>query len=788
MPPLAPTFHHWAEDVLRGTTVVGSLWLGVALATFQRDIPQLPSPAAALVEGSVAEAVEWQPSAFARGGGTQMFASFLCDVTSAAFNGGDATALSERVRCTLMSTTPHPIERGDMLSFSGRWERLAAATNPGQFDAASYFQCFDIYYRVTAQSGEIRWRTPSHLAPMTRLQRALDHVRQRAARTLAAPASLQPEGVILRNMILGARESLPDDIIEAFLRTGTFHIVAISGMHIGVVFGLWWGVVWIVGVPGRWRGATVVPLIWLYGIMAGMNGSVLRSVLMFSVLALAPLIARPHRAANSLLSVAWLYVVFWPTEVFSLGIQLTFICVATLIVTAPMTEAMLARLKWMRDPAVYDLEHPAHRLIHPIVRYLTHVAAGTLVIWLATWPVTMTRGNLVSPASWLANLLIVPLASIVLAAGFVTPLLAVVSSWLAGVLNAANLLLMHVLVWLMNVVSALPGGYFAVRSLTAGQLFWYYCTLALGAAWAWMRFCAPKQRPLRNRACGAATVAAVLVFVSLCPLHRAPDGGWRIAMLDVGLGDAIVIHAPGGRTVLIDGGVRTGPWSCGTRIVVPYLRSAGVNRLDAVVCTHFDRDHAGGLVAILQTMRVGTVYAPPDIDGVPLAAELRAVAAERGIEWKEAHAGDRIVIGALTGTVLHPPAVATTTHAAAQRGGNMWCLVIRFECNGRSFLATGDAPRAGEALQIARGARVASDVLKLAHHGSVGSSGDEYLDAVSPTLALLSVGPNNAHLPSPGVIDRLARRRLPVVRTDRMGACVVELKDTAALVSCFNNE
>jgi len=774
----------WAEPAVHAAALAGSLWLGVAAGSLQPHDPGLPGSCSAQVQGIVREAVEWQPGFFADENGTQVVATFMLDVTAASFAGAPETAVYSRVRCTLASCAPIGIERGDAIAVSGTWVRLPAATNPGQFDVAAYFACFGVYYRFCADAGDVCWLPPSRPGPLIRLERALDRVRSRAATVLAAPVGYEAEGSIIRNMLLGTREALPDDVIESFLRTGTFHIIAISGMHIGIMFGLWWSVAWLVGIPGRFRGVAVLPLIWLYGLMAGMGGSIVRSVLMFSALALAPLLARPHRAAHTLLAVAFIYVVFWPSEMRALGTQLTFISVAALLVVTPLFDATISRWRWVRGPAVYDLEHQPWRRLHAVIRYFLHIACGTFAIWLATWPVTLTRGNLVSPASWLANLLIVPLASVSLAGGFLTLLVAAVAPGVATWLNAGNVFLMHLMVRIMDAVGMVPGGCFAVRTLTGGLLFWYYLGLLTWCAWAFVRVGTDRPQWL-SRAMGSAAAVCSVVFLSFVVVRHDAGAPLRVAVLDVGLGDALVLHAPDGATALVDGGGRAGPWSAGARVVVPYLRAVGVDRLDAVICSHFDRDHAGGLVAVLNAVRVRRVIAPPVPADVSLAAELRALAAARGIEWIEAHAGDRFAVGCISGLVLHPPAVVTSLPPAAVQGGNLWSLAVRFDCRGRSFLASGDAPSAAEAVELCRGAPMASDVLKLAHHGSAGATSERYLDAVAPAAAVLSVGPNSKGLPAATTLERLACRAVPVARTDCMGACLIRFRPDDIMIDCW---
>jgi competence protein ComEC len=251
----------------------------------------------------------------------------------------------------------------------------------------------------------------------------------------------------------------------------------------------------------------------------------------------------------------------------------------------------------------------------------------------------------------------------------------------------------------------------------------------------------------------------------------------RIVTLDVGLGDAMVVHGRGGETLVIDGGVRHELWSAGARILVPYLHCMGVNTVDALVCSHFDRDHCGGLHDVLAMLRVREVLVPPLGAPSPQAEELRALAAARGVAWRTVAAGATCVWRTITACALHPPQALTGLPARVLlRSDNTWSLVMRISDGARAVLATGDATLLSEALQLHAGYAVRSDLLKLAHHGSASSSSPRYLAAVQPALATMSVGRNALGLPAAVVLERLRAADIPLLRTDQSGAILVELR------------
>ncbi|HYN21444.1 MAG TPA: ComEC/Rec2 family competence protein, partial [Thermoanaerobaculia bacterium] len=246
-----------------------------------------------------------------------------------------------------------------------------------------------------------------------------------------------------------------------------------------------------------------------------------------------------------------------------------------------------------------------------------------------------------------------------------------------------------------------------------------------------------------------------------------PTRGVELAMIDVGQGDAILIR-DGKRAVLVDGGGwRTG--DLGGRVLLPALLAEGVRRLDAVVMSHPDRDHCGGLVDIAAYLLIDEIWMGPGWEPDGCAGRLASVP---GARIRFLWAGQQEIVGRWTLRVLHPD-------PEERRGINERSLVIRAEALGRSFLLTGDIESWAEMKLLSCCEKeVRVDVLKVAHHGSKTSSTESFLDVARPRLALVSAGVNNLyHHPSPVILDRLAEHGIRVLRTDRDGLVLVRLEE-----------
>ena len=260
------------------------------------------------------------------------------------------------------------------------------------------------------------------------------------------------------------------------------------------------------------------------------------------------------------------------------------------------------------------------------------------------------------------------------------------------------------------------------------------------------------------RLVGILALTAIVVWLALRGL---PGGKLHVYFLDVGQGDAILVQAPDGRQILVDGGPSPTALLNELGAVLPFWDRS----LDLVVLTHPDGDHITGLIPLFDRYRVGQVLDVPQSDTAPEATPWRERLAALGIPRTLAQRGMRLPVGDLGITVLHPgPTLLTGT--ASDDNNN--AIVLRLDYGGTSLILTGDAESEAEADMIAAGLPLRADVLKAGHHGSNGASSPEFIAAVAPRLAVIPVGADNkfGH-PHPAVLERL--KSVEVLRTDQNG-------------------
>jgi competence protein ComEC len=381
--------------------------------------------------------------------------------------------------------------------------------------------------------------------------------------------------------------------------------------------------------------------------------------------------------------------------------------------------------------------------------------AASVGATVATAPITALTFGAVAPIGVLANLAAVP------AAGIAVP--AVFASLIGGGPLAAGAgLVLAVIERIATIAASVPFGHIQ-GDPGPGLAAPWLGVLAVGLWWHRRR---PAWRVFARRAAIVAAAGAwTAVAVARWPVGRYD--GLSIYVLNVGQGDAIALRSPRGHWMLVDAGPRTMAEDAGRRVVVPFLRRHGARALDVVVASHGDADHLGGIPATLTAVPAGMVLEPGQPLGTALYLEFLATVDRVGATWRAARAGDRIDMDSVHVEVLHP----TGAWRLREVRTNENSVVLRVTYGAFDALLTGDAGWPAESVMASHVGQV--EVLKVGHHGSAGSTGARWLDAVAPRVAVISVGPNGFGHPSAEVLARLAARGADVYRTDRGGTVTI---------------
>ncbi len=664
--------------------------------------------------------------------------------------GVSSVRLPRRVRLRWYDT-------GRRLGVGERWRLRVRLKRPSGFVNAGGFDYEAWLFRhrlravgyVRADPGNAR------LAPPT-LGAALDRYRARLAAQIGAALSGRPAAGIVAALAVGVRDGIDTPQWDVLRRTGTSHLVAISGLHVGLVAGLAYGL-----AAFAWRrlgelclrlaapraGALAALLAAAaYAALAGFSVPTQRALVMAAVCMGAVLAGRRASAWPLLASALLAVLVYDPLAVMAAGFWLSFAAVAVIVLT-------LSKRVQRVSPPANEAEQggavtpPAEArwpgVLASVRRRLLQWGRLQLALGIGLAPLLLAffqQASLVAP---LANavaipaigLLVVPLALLgVLAAGLVGP-------HAAGPLFAAAA---AVIEFLWPALSWLAGLEHAVAMRPAPPLV----VLAAGLVGVALLL-SPRARALR-----AAGLVLLLPLVLYGPPQPRAGEAW-LTVLDVGQGLAAVVRTRG-HTLVYDTGARFGPdFDLGAAAVVPYLRHAGVERVDTLVVSHGDVDHIGGTASLLAQ--------------VPVAARLSSVA-DRIPAAVPCRAGQRWDWDGVRFEMLSPS-------TAAPAAGNDASCVLRVESAFGAVLLTGDIEAAAERELVRRAGRsLRADVLVVPHHGSRTSSTAAFVDAVAPAVAVVSAGYRNRYRhPHDEVIARFVQRGVPVHNTADAGAVSVRL-------------
>jgi len=438
-------------------------------------------------------------------------------------------------------------------------------------------------------------------------------IRGRAAEALER--RLGTQGGVASALVLAERDGIPRELWDAFARSGTAHLLSISGFHVGVIAALLGGILSAAALPPRRRAAGIAIGVWAYVLLIGAPTSATRAAWMTSAFVLGRLRQTPARTLGALGLSMLMIALLRPSAVSGAGFQLT--------VTG--TAGILIMTKWIM------MHWPAHRYREWIA---SPVAAG-IGASVFTAPVLAYHFGQIPLLSLPASILLTPMVAAAVPGVIVTIVMDVLHLPGAALAGAGSEGLLHMVTATAAALGDLPGTVALVTPreaalLTTGALL--PLLFAGGARW--------RVRPAVRAAVSVLSAFAVL-WAGQAALSLAGRGTLQIVAIDVGQGDAIALRTPRGRWFLVDAGPRGfGGSDAGLTRVVPYLHGQGARRLEAVVLTHPDEDHAGGLASVLRHVSTGAVLGPGFSGGQSGHMDGASEARRARIPWRRAAAGD----------------------------------------------------------------------------------------------------------------------------------------------------
>jgi len=761
-----------AAALVVAATLAGGAWAAARFELFDRDdiawqLAATPAPIA--VRATLRES----PRALAPAAGNPRRAAAIgpasqCVVAIDAIRDGGGWRPAAGLAAVIVRAEPAEIAVGSRVEILGRGLRPSPPLNPGEFDFAGRARA-DRCLSILRVDG---WECVRLLEPAARWSpaAAIGRLRQRAVAFLERSISPERAGLAAA-LLLGRREHLPRDEVEAFVATGLIHVLAISGLHVGLLAAGIFVVLRVMLVPGRWAAVAVAVATGLYAVLVGGETPVVRATILVWIACLAVVMARRAATINSL-AVAALALVCWrPAEVCSPGTQLSFLSAAVLVGIASA-----GRRPRVVDPIerLIDRSRPRwERLLRRGARRAGELAVAGAAVWLAAAPLVAARFHIVSPVALVANLLVAPLVPLAMASGILCLLAA--AWWPAGAaaLAAGCDAALAGITGIVSLAARVPGGH----TWLAGPPDWWvagwYAILA--AAVIWLRrdlLC----RPLTWAATALGWAGVGLAVVATAEAGRGLPRGLRAVATAMGHGCGIVVTTPTGRCLVYDAG-RLGAPAAAWRSLSAVLWSEGHTRIDTLVVSHADADHFNAVPEILTRFTVGEMLVSEAFlaSDSPAVADLLERAAARAIPVHSVRAGDSLAIDSLCrGRVLHPgPGGGGRGMIAAS--DNETSIVLSIETAGRRLLLTGD--REGEPWADLGGSGPGEcDVLLAPHHGSRTSLPADIARATRPEVVLVSGrGGRSWPLVQAAYAEASSRAARRILKTGGEGAISVTL-------------
>ena len=635
------------------------------------------------------------------------------------------------------------LKPGDQCFFKGDLQQPKAATMPNAFDYKQYLHDQHIHWQFKIDKIE-----KCHSPDQFKVDLFLLHLRLKGLELIELHFPSSSEGIV-QALLFGERKLIDEEVEKGYQSLGIVHLLAISGLHVGLLVGGVYFVIIFCGVTHERARLIFLLLLPIYMMITGGSPSVIRASFMVILYFLIKMFRLKIPPIDVISFTCLFLLIINPYYLFQVGFQLSYVVSLGLLLSAKL-----------------------------ITQYKTFLAKLTIVSsvsQLCSIPLLLYHFFEVSLISLPLNMLFVPFYSfLILPLSIVATFLIIVFppigtffvTFLDAILSYSHLFVLNVL---KLPFSTLVTGRPSIIFILFYCLVTYFLLLRL------------EQKYKLMKICHSVGFLVCLFIVQMFYPYVNPNG--KVMFIDVGQGDSILIQLPYNKGVfLIDTGGRISfpqeewekpksTYSLVESITVPYLKSIGITTIDGLFLTHGDIDHIGEAVELINLMKVEELVVPEGFVRGDVEKEVLNNAIENKINVEIVRSGHQLIFNDFLFFIVSPQELSDSKNDDS--------LVLWTEIGGFKWLFTGDAEHGSEEKLITKYPRLQADVLKVGHHGSKGSTSEQLLDALSPSVAVISAGYNNRYQhPHPEVIDKLTSRDITVLRTDIHGGILYEFEGT----------
>lgn len=641
---------------------------------------------------------------------------------------------------------------GNLLKIKGNIYLPNASTNPYQFDYKKYLK-----YQGIASSFYVTWKDYQILSPPKSFKyKALNYLNliKKHIEIIHFKALNKEEAQLLGGIILGDR-AIPMDkeLKQHFINSGLAHILAASGINVALLALAWIFVTSRLGLPYNIQIIGGMIIVIFYSILTGLPPSVLRASIMLEFLLIGKLINKDADMVSIIFFVAGILLLFNPYMITDIGFQLSFMTALGLIISVPIFQKYITTLH----------QGLAMLVLIPFIAQL----------W--AMPIIMFHFNNFSTYSIVANFFAMPLVAIITYGGFVSSVVSIIP--IIGIKIA--IFIDHLLgpvLWLLlslaKYISSLPLSleHFSLNSIYIVLIFYLLILFILYAMWKEYK----SQHYIIFISC---IMVLFLGFKILVPTNNS----LKITFFDVGDADSILIKTPKNKNILIDGGYRgRNNFNSADWVLKPYFYKKNINTIDAVILTHPENDHIGGLPEILEEFNVNDYFDNGSYSKNKSYNRLLKNMVTKKINYSIAREGDIIVEDNIRLEILNPKDKLPPKNTLNQNS-----ILIKLSYLDFSILLTGDTEK--EILKTIKNNNLNVNVLKVGHHGSKISIDQDYINKTKPEIAIISAGKKKIH-PAENILDLLKKNNITTYITKEKGAITITSDGTGYDVSTHINK
>lgn len=628
------------------------------------------------------------------------------------------------------------IKIGDNLNLKGRLKVPAPSQNPSQFDYAKYLQfkkTFSLIYvnedwRISSGATDLKGRI---LSKLNDKRNSIISVHAKNIKT--------PMLEILGGIVFGDDAVNPDEETKAsFINSGIFHILAASGMNVTLIFGIWFFFAKNLRFNYKFSIIAGIMLIVFYTFMTGFGPPIIRASLMLTLILIGKLIDRSSSTVSLLFLVAFLMLIVNPLMLFDIGFQLSFIVTFALILTSPLL--------------VFNIKNK-------YIKYILGACCIPVIAQIYAAPLQIYYFNTFTMYSVFANISIIPVLSIVSFLGFTSSILAIIPAISHPVCKIADFILNPLLIYIVKTAQFFANLPNAVKFVPKPQLYQVILYFTVIIFFTLMLKFKIKSKKFIISLC-------IILLIFLVSFIKIPDKQSEIIYFSVGNADSALIKSPNNKYFMIDTG-KTGYLNSPSQaqyIMIKYMKDKGIKHLNSLILSHFDSDHAGGSIDILNEFKVDNLYLIDSYENTDLSANIIKYIKDNNINSVIIKENETIYDkGGFKVSLIKPKGENIKTE-------NQKSLITHISYKNQNFLFMGDGDVNSYEVMPERYKKNIS-IIKSGHHGAKDTINDEM--AKNTDIFVISTGPNIYNHPNVQTINKIEENNKKYIRTDYYNAVKV---------------